>query len=92
MADFGKISDKVLQIGCLMRIKVGIAKFQSTKLYSRAFTTHYFLFYFIKGTLCNSGKKIQHMDTSAIPDCLFNLRWGKHVCLAYSLSYYSITV
>jgi len=58
-----------------MRIKVGITIHHSKALFSRAFTARN-LIYFIKGTICN----LQYINSSAIPDCLNNSRYGSFLC------------
>ena len=60
-----------------MRIRVGIAIYQLIAL----FKSFYRPLKFCNFTLCNLQKKIQHMGSSPIPDCLDNSRCGSFLCL-----------
>jgi len=68
-----------------MRVKVGIAIYQSNALF-KGYRCPSINFNFINGTLCNLQKKVQHINSSTIPDRLDNSRCRKHGPSSYSLS------
>ena len=58
-----------LERDCLKRIKTGMAIHQSNALF-KGYCQTSTIFNFIKGSLSNLQKKIQHINGSTIPDCL----------------------
>ena len=74
-----------------MKTEVGIALYQLNALF-KGFYRPFQNFNFIKGTLHNKQKKVQHMNRPTVPDCLDNSRCGSFFwCLCNSRFHQNIS-